>query len=43
MGRAGPGARCVEGLTADEVRDVLARTFAPDNSFTGLVLPPAKA
>ncbi len=35
--------RRVEGLTADEVRDVAARTFAPDNCFTGLVLPPAKA
>lgn len=35
--------RAVEALGVDDVRDVAARTFSPDNCFTGYVLPPAKA
>ena len=33
----------VEALTAADVRDVAARTFTPDNCFTGFVLPEARA
>jgi predicted Zn-dependent peptidase len=35
-------AAAVEALTAADVRDVTARTFRPDNCFTGYVLPMAR-